>query len=132
MRARKLLLENRFHSLHLDGDIRGMKQGVVDQTMMDRLCNSLQVQRGKFTGNLERDAKFIQARWIFGLVGSDGDDRAFLRQVIFPQVLCGIKTGARTKRGEKQLWRSHDFVETAIFSRLVARNGVLTSFNFKL
>jgi predicted glutamine amidotransferase len=60
------------------------------------------------------------------------DNRAFLGQLMLPQVLCGIKTRARTKRGEKQLWRSHPFVEATILSRLVAHNGVLPSFNFEL
>jgi hypothetical protein len=50
----------------------------------------------------------------------------------FPQVLRGVKSGARGQRCEQQFRGRHAFVKASVFGRLVAYDRVLACFDFEL
>src|SRR6266849_10237269 len=112
--------------------MRGVEQGVVDQAVMYSLLDSAAVFLAQRRGNFHFNLKIVQTRRILGFVSEDMDEGAFDSQLVFLQILRGVKARAGTQRRQQELRRSHALVEAAVFGRLVARNSVLPCPDFEL
>ena len=90
----KWLCNNEFGSLDIDGDAGGVQQSIVNQAVLDRLFDAFQVFLVEAAGDFDGNAKIVKARGILDLVSGDTDDSAFGRQIMFFQVLRGVKGSA--------------------------------------
>jgi hypothetical protein len=75
----------------------------------------------------------VHARdWVFHFFAGKPYARAFRGQLILAQILGGAKADARAERSQQQFGRGHAFVEAATVRRLIADDGVPTSFDLEL
>jgi hypothetical protein len=119
--------------LYFDRYVRRMKQGVVNEAVVNCPLDARSMLVCQFNTGLNLNPEIINARHrIFNLIGRDANAGAFSRELKFAKVLSCVKSGAGTKRCQEQLRRSHPFIKATILGRLVAGYCVLTRFDFEL
>ena len=118
--------------LYFDRDLGRVEKRVVDQAVVYGAFHSGAVLFRQLERGFDFDAEIVEAGGIFGFVGDDADVGAFRGELELAQVLRRVESGARCERGQQELRRRHALVEASVFLGLVARDGVLTGFDFEL
>ena len=67
----------------------------------------------------------VEPRRIFRLLRGNANPGSVLGKAVLAQIFRRIVGRAGAERREKQLGRRHPFIESAVFNRLVARDGVV-------
>ena len=93
----KLISPERFgrhRTIYLNPNLRRMQQGVVNQTMMHCAFYPCPILLAEFDRTLDLDAKIVNPRWILQFVGRYPYPCSLGCELMFPQILRDIETGA--------------------------------------
>jgi len=89
----------KLHQLHcrlldFNGDLRRVKQRVVNQAVVDGALDSFAMLRREIQRSFDFNAEIVEARGVFGLISNNPDACAFGCQLVIAQILRGIESGA--------------------------------------
>src|SRR5690242_13448853 len=88
---------------------------------------------GELDRNFNLDSEVVNScDWLLHLFSNNANASAFRGQLELAKVLRGVERCTRSERCQKKLRRGHPFIKAAILRRLIARDRMLTRFDFEL
>src|SRR5690349_22625992 len=104
----------------------------MDEAMADCGIQTSLMLFIKVNGRADFDDEVVQPGWIFCFLSHNSNSDSFSRQLVFPEILGGVKSGTGSERCQEQFWRRHTFIVAEVFRRLIADDFVLPSGDFEL